>query len=190
MKEIFPDYELEARFNSVVEEYGNFLRTSIVRLCPKDLGLQFNDIEQEARLRLWRALQSEREIKDLASYLYRIAATATIDAVRRVKTRREEQFAANEEEGESEIHRIQADPETSPERIATRRELARKMDEALLRVAEDRRRAVGLYLEGMTSQEIATLTGWSEPRARNLTYRGLHDLREMLKREGIDCEID
>ena len=165
MKETFPDFELEARFNSVVEEYGSFLRSSIVRLCPKDLGLQFSDIEQEARLKLWRALQSEREIRDLASYLYRIAATTTIDAVRRVKARREEQFPALEDEGGGEVNRIEADPESSPERIAGRRELARKLDDALMRVAEDRRRAVALYLEGMTSHETATLMGWSEPRA-------------------------
>jgi RNA polymerase sigma factor (sigma-70 family) len=190
MKENIPDFELEARFNSVIEEYGSFLRSHIARLCPKDLGLQFSDIEQEAHLRLWRALQSEREISDLASYLYRIAATATIDAVRRVKARREEQFAADEGETESEVNRLEAGPAASPERIASRRELARKLEEALARVAEDRRRAVALYLEGMTSQEIAGLMGWSEPRARNLTYRGLHDLRDLLKREGIDCEID
>ena len=190
MKETFSAFELEARFNSVIEEYGSFLRNSIVRLCPKDLGLQFSDIEQEARLKIWRALQGEREIKDLASYLYRIAATTTIDAVRRVKARREEQFTAHEEEGAGEVDRIESDPEASPERIARRRELARKLDDALMRVAEDRRRAVALYLEGMTSQEIASLMAWSEPRARNLTYRGLHDLREILKGEGIDCEID
>lgn len=190
MKENSPDFELEARFNSVVEEYGSFLRTSIVRLCPNDLGIQFSDIEQDARLKLWRALQSEREIRDLASYLYRIAATTTIDAVRRVKARREEQFSAHEEEGGGDADRFEADPEDSPERIAGRRELARKVDASLSRLAEDRRRAVSLYLEGMTSHEIAGLMGWSEPRARNLTYRGLGDLREILKSEGVECEID
>ena len=46
------------------EEYGRFLRQTIIHLCPKDMGLQFNDIEQEARLKLWRALQSEKEIHD------------------------------------------------------------------------------------------------------------------------------
>ena len=189
MEEKLPDFQLEAMFNSVVEEYGSFLRNNIVRLCPKDLGLQFSDIEQEARLRLWRALQSEREIRDLASYLYRIAATVTIDAVRRVKARREEQFTSDQEEGEV-VNQIEADPRSSPERIALRREVARKLDDALMQVAEDRRRAVALYLEGMTSHEIARLTGWSEPKARNLTYRGLNDLRGMLKSEGINCEID
>jgi DNA-directed RNA polymerase specialized sigma24 family protein len=55
---------------------------------------------------------------------------------------------------------------------------------------DNRRRAVGLHLEGLTSQEIADLLGWSEPKARNLVYRGLKDVREQLQAEGIDYEID
>jgi DNA-directed RNA polymerase specialized sigma24 family protein len=57
-------------------------------------------------------------------------------------------------------------------------------------LSDNRRRAVGLYLEGMASQEIATLLGWSEPKARNLLYRGLSDLRAQLRAEGIEYEID
>ena len=72
----FPTVDLEERFNLVVEEFGVLLRRAIVRFCPRDKGLQFDDIEQEARLRLWRALQNEREVTNYASYLYRIAATA------------------------------------------------------------------------------------------------------------------
>jgi len=34
-------------------------------LCPKDLGIQFDDIEREARLRLRRAIRAEREINFL-----------------------------------------------------------------------------------------------------------------------------
>ena len=148
-----PPLEIEARFNAILEEYGKFLRRTVVRLCPKDLGLDFNDIEQEARLRLWRALQSEREITDLASYLYKIAATATIDALRRAKAKREQQFEATHGE-EPEAGDLPAPlvshPGHSPERLAEQQELMRKIAAALARLAENRRRAVGLYLEGMT----------------------------------------
>ena len=65
-----------------------------------------------------------------------------------------------------------------------------KVRGAFGRIAEDRRRATLLHLEGMTPQEIADVTGWSEPRARHLAYRGLKDLRQQLKAEGVECEID
>jgi DNA-directed RNA polymerase specialized sigma24 family protein len=38
---------------------------------------------------LWHALKSEREIQSLSSYLYRIAVTTTLDAVKRIKRKRE-----------------------------------------------------------------------------------------------------
>jgi len=47
-----------------------------------------------------------------------------------------------------------------------------------------------MYLQGMTSQDVADLMGWSEPKSRNLVYRGLKELRKSLREEGIDYEIE
>ncbi len=184
--------EVEARFNAVIEEYGRFLRQAIIQFCPKNLGLQFSDIEQEARLRLWRALRSEREIQNLTSYLYRIAVTTTLDAIRRVKSKREDQLLLAEEDeldpGES--HRLVAGPEHYPDLLTERRLILRKVEAALARLPENRRRAVRLHLEGLTKQEIGELLGWTESKARNLVYRGLQDLREQLRAEGVVYEGD
>jgi len=183
--------DVEARFNAVIKEYGRFLRQTIIRYCPKDLGLQFNDIEQEARLRLWRALQSEREIHNLTSYLYRIAVTATLDAIRRVKSKREDQLLLAEEEEEAgEPQWLVAGPQHAPDLQAERRQLMRKVEAALAVIPENRRRAVKLHLQGMTKQEIGELLGWTEAKARNLVYRGLQDLRELLRAEGVEYEGD
>jgi RNA polymerase sigma-70 factor (ECF subfamily) len=192
MPDSSPMTKVEARFNAVIEEYGRFLRQTIIRFCPRDLGLQFGEIEQDARLRLWRALQNEREIQDPASYLYRIAVTATIDAIRRVKTKREEQLSMTDDDDEeaNRSHRPVVDPARSPEELAERHQLVRKVQHALARLPENRRRAVSLHLEGLTSQEIAGLLAWTEPKARNLVYRGLKDLRELLRGEGVDYEAD
>ncbi len=192
MKEKLTNVEAESRLNAILDEYGAFLRRTIAHFCPKDLGIHFSDIEQEARLRLWRALQSEREIRDPASYIYRIAMTATLDAVRRIKAKREVQLRLVEDEDDDKGPplALSSDPNRSPEVEAERKQLAGKVRTALARLSGNRRRAVGLYLEGITSQEIATLLGWSEPKARNLLYRGLSDLRAQLRAEGIEYEID
>ena len=184
--------EIEERFNAVVEEFGILLRRAIVRLCPHDKGLQFDDIEQEARMRLWRALQAEREVTNYASYLYRIAATATIDAMRRVQARHEEQLHILTEQtvddGQSMI--APAPVRDSPEYLAESRETVRKVMSAVAKLPDEQRRAVGLYLQGMTSQDVADLMGWTEPKSRNLIYRGLKELRKSLREEGIDYEIE
>ena len=44
----------------IVEEYRRFLGDAVAKLCPRDLGLQVDDIVQEASLRLLRAIETER----------------------------------------------------------------------------------------------------------------------------------
>jgi len=194
MVEPSPGVEVEPQFNALVDEFGRYLRNVIAKLCPKDLGLQHSDIEQEARIRLWRALQSGKEIQDPASYIYRIAATTTIDAIRRVKARREEQLNSVEDGDEQEsvplTASLAASPEDSPDRIAERRQIVHRVQAVFGRLEEKRRSAVVLHLEGLTTQEISRSLGWSEPKARHLVYRGLNDLRRQLKAEGIECEVD
>jgi len=187
-----PTVEIEERFNLVVEEFGVLLRRAIVRFCPRDKGLQFDDIEQEARMRLWRALQDEREVTNYASYLYRIAATATIDAMRRVQARHEEQLEILVEQrtDEGEMMLLPAPVKDSPERLAESREAVDRVMSAVAKLPDAQRRAVGMYLQGMTSQDVADLMGWTEPKSRNLIYRGLKELRSSLRKEGIDYEIE
>jgi RNA polymerase sigma-70 factor (ECF subfamily) len=50
---------------------------------------------------------------------------------------------------------------------------------------ESRRAVVRMHLAGYERDEIAELLGWSEPKTRNLLYRGLADLREILESWGI-----
>ena len=92
MQEIAQLPDIEAEFNAILEKYGAYLRQTIARICPKDLGIQFEDIEQEARLRLWRAIEAEREINFHGSYIYKIVVSVTITAIQRAKARREEQL--------------------------------------------------------------------------------------------------
>lgn len=178
----------EARFRALLEDYGRVLRAAIVRVCPRQLGLQFDDIEQDARIRLWRALEREREIEDPASYLYRIAATATLDAIRRVRARREEPLETEPPGGEERGSPPRPGPaskERSPEQVAAERQTVRRIETCLATLPESRRRALGLYLQGFTTTEIGELLGWSEAKARNLAYRALKELRERLRSEGI-----
>src|SRR5258708_37846452 len=108
--------DVEARLQELRDAYGAFLRSAVRRLCPSTLGVTAEEIEQDARIRLWHALQRERKIDDPASYLYRIAATAAIDAVRRVRARRETQAAADE--GGPDPLLDAASPARSPQQLA------------------------------------------------------------------------
>jgi RNA polymerase sigma-70 factor (ECF subfamily) len=185
-----PAIEVESRFNNILAEYGKLLRHAIASQCSKNIGLDFDDLMQEARLRLWRAVSSERNIRDLPSYLYRIAATVTIDAIRSVKARREEQMNI-EPGGEPEYGQGQRiDTNASPETAADCQQLIAILRATLARLPENRRRAVGLHLQGFTTTEIGELMHWSEAKARNLVYRGLDDLRSQLRAQGFEYETE
>jgi RNA polymerase sigma-70 factor (ECF subfamily) len=182
-----PNQTPDERWRALIDQYGSYLRRVVIRLCPRNLGLNFDDVEQEARIRLWKALQGERKIDDPASYLYRIAATATIDAVRRVKARREEPLDHPDEENPRDDL---ADAKPSPERSADRELLFQRIQSVLERFPPDRRYLVHLHLQGFTTDEIADLQGWTEPKARNLVYRTLAELRANLRAQGIEYESD
>jgi RNA polymerase sigma factor (sigma-70 family) len=181
------DEGVDSRFEALVNSYQKFLRDTVLRLCPRDLGLQVEDIEQEVRIRLWRAIRSETDIRHGASYIHRVVLTATIDAIRRVRARREDQFDPLTDDTSTDVLGRPAAP-ASPERIAERRQMFDRVAGALARIAPDRRRAAGLHLQGLTLEEIAALLNWTESRTRNLIYRGLNDLRTLLRADGIDYE--
>jgi len=42
-----------------------------------------------------------------------------------------------------------------------------------------------MHLAGYEREEIAALLGWTEAKTRNLLYRGLAELREVLTGRGI-----
>lgn len=180
--------EVERRFEQLLDQYALLLRSLIARHCPRDLGIQHSDIEQEARVRLWRALEREKNLEDPASYIYRIAVTTTIDAVRRVVARREEQLPMQEHDDDVPTPQLAIDPAQAPDAVAERRETMARIAAAVEALPENRRQAVKLHLQGLTLSEIAELMGWSEPKTRNLVYRGVDDLRGALLREGIEYE--
>ena len=177
----------DARLQDLLARYGVLLRRTIAKVCPPQMGSSLDDIEQDARIRLWKALQHERDIVHPVSYIYKVAVSATLRAIRRAQARREEPLrepdAANDGVPQ-EVWRTAAD--ASPEATAERREWMVKVETAMTRLPDNRRVAVGLHLQGLTTQQIADLLGWTEPKARNLVHRGLKDLRRELKAEGIE----
>jgi len=181
--EAAPDSRLEA----LLQQYGALLRRTIARVCPPDLSLSCDDIEQEARISLWKVLRHETAIAFPVSYIRKVAVSATLRAIRQARARREESLP---DEGEPPAS---SSPGHTPVAAsgydaAERGELRKKIALALARLPENRRVAVGLHLKGLTTIEIGELLHWSEPKARNLVHRGLKDLRTSLRALGIEYD--
>jgi RNA polymerase sigma factor (sigma-70 family) len=182
----------DERLQTLLAQYGGLLRRTIAKACPQAMGLSVDEIEQDARVQLWRALRGdaltgERDIVHPVSYIHKVAVSATIRAIRRVRARREDQLDEDERSHDRvPADALQAGPEASPEAAAERQEWLRKIDAAMTQLAENRRLAVGLHMQGLTTSEIGDILGWSEAKTRNLVHRGLKDLRRHLRAAGIE----
>jgi RNA polymerase sigma-70 factor (ECF subfamily) len=149
------------------------------RLDPAEV----DEVFQEVRIRVWNAISSGERIAELpASYVYRTAASVALDFIRRRRARRDDSTDPIESACDSE----DAGPR-APEQVEAR-ELGDLIEAALADVPVSRRAVVRMYLDGYGSGEIGLLLGWTEAKARNLVYRGLADLREVLARRGIGPE--
>ncbi|MEM7586067.1 MAG: RNA polymerase sigma factor [Acidobacteriota bacterium] len=178
----------DAQFQLILKQYGSWLRGTVRRLCSGGLGIQPEDIEQDVAVRLWQALRSRPVIENPAAFLYRLATTATIDAMRRVQAQRKG-VTSSLQGGDSETPAdlpATIDSAPTPERTASDRQTLTRVSRALEGLPENRRVAVKLYLQGFKIQEIADLSGWTEPKARNLLYRGLQAVRSELEAAGFE----
>jgi RNA polymerase sigma-70 factor (ECF subfamily) len=144
------------------------------------LAGQAEDIVQTVLTRLVATLKKSEQEKTFSSiYLERAVYGATVDEIRRLRRRREVSV------GQADALEQSLDPGAGPDRQTQSREIARGIQECLVRLARPRRLAVTLRLNGWTLQETACRLGWSSKRAANLVYRGMADLRRCLRRKGL-----
>lgn len=167
-----PREALSSALEAVMSRFSRMLRSVGRRRGLDDVDLR--DMEQEVRLRLWRALGTSERIETAkTSYIYQTAMSATLDLIRRRRARPEEDLES--------VEVPTAGSDTSYEH----QELGARIDGAVDELDEPRSVVVRLHLSGYHREEIAQMLGWTEPKVRNLLYRGLEDLRALLLARGI-----
>ncbi|MEO8200256.1 MAG: RNA polymerase sigma factor, partial [Gemmatimonadota bacterium] len=141
------------------------------------------ELVQDVRIRLWRALETDDRISSVpAAYVYRAAVSAAVDLIRRRRARREVYVDVGRPSGEAFFGH--AELVDLPERS----DLTDRVGAAVEALLPSRRPVVRMYLAGYKLDEIAQLLGWTNARTRNLLYRGLEDIRESLKLQGLGPE--
>jgi RNA polymerase sigma-70 factor (ECF subfamily) len=164
---------------SHVAELRADLARAVHRVCPAWLADRSEDLVQVALMRVIEVEKKSEGNTALSSfYLHKVARSALIDEIRRLRRRRE--VALDEIMAES--HTAQA---PDPERTAAGHELGRAIQHCLGRLIRPRQVAVTLHLLGHGVPEEAILLGWSIKKAENLIYRGLADLRGCLELAGV-----
>jgi RNA polymerase sigma-70 factor (ECF subfamily) len=178
--------DASAAVDAVIVRFGNLMYR-----VGRSLRLPDADIDeaiQDVRIRLWRTLASGEgvDIQRLpATYVYRTTMSAMLDLLRRRRSRRESAV----ESLEAQVVPI-ASQVVSPDAGLYTEDLTRQVAAAIEEITESRRGVVRMYLAGYAREEIAQLLGWSEPKTRNLLYRGMDDLRARLRARGIGTEAE
>jgi RNA polymerase sigma-70 factor (ECF subfamily) len=144
------------------------LRRAVGKICPRELASVREDLLQVALLRVLEMEKTgEQNRVRTASYLWRVAWSAVVDEVRRLRRRPTVSM-----EGE--------EPSCAPQP-----QLAVALRECLgLLAVEHRRAAVVLHLHGFSAGEAARMLGREVKQVQNATYRGLAELRRCLSSKG------
>lgn len=170
--------DLSAALESVVSRFATMVRSVGARHRLSDADL--DEVMQEVRIRLWRADPKGEHVASLgASYVYRTAVSAALDILRRRRA-----YAADRTDSVDD-HSERLATASIPSADAETRELSERILAAVDALHASRRAVVRMYLSGYEREEIADLMGWTEPKTRNLLYRGLADLRSKLTSMGI-----
>jgi RNA polymerase sigma factor (sigma-70 family) len=171
MAELPDQTELE----SLVRRFSALVRAVAARIGGRQGRQIAEDVEQHVFLNIWKQLQREQIIDNPGSYIYRCAVRETIRLL---------QAERRSNVGDE----LPAEDVAAPSAVdvAAVREQRELLAEALKSLPIDRRRAVQGYLAGFSIPELMKMYGWSYERARNLSARGMADLRAALKTRGID----
>jgi len=156
------------------------LLAAVRRCCPGWLREQAEDITQEALIKVCRVLEKKSETDPglPASYINKAAYHATVDAIRRFKQQGQNETPLDEI-AEASLAKTQTAPAGLEPAI-------RAVQECLAGLLDKRQQVVTLRLQGHSIPEIGRLLGWKQSRANNLVYRGLSDMRECLRKKGVE----
>lgn len=177
--------DLEA-FNVLVGRY----QRGLYNLCLRMLGAPeaAEDATQEAFIHAYRSIGTFRGAPSgrpgaFRAWLYRIAANACYDEIRRRRSR--PAASLDRPRGEDKVPLDVQDAGATLDEHIGRLELAGALQRALLRLSREQRLAIVLAdVHGLDYAEIAAVMGCSLGTVKSRISRGRRQLRAMLKAEG------
>lgn len=175
------DTDKAKELDLVLTKFSSFIKFNITKFNLPKTGIDPDDVLQEIRIKIWKILNDEKKILNYSSYIKKIVDSSVIDHLR--KMRREKGYIALEK------HHMISEWNKNYEIEHQRQDHVKEMiAQAVDSLLDSRRKVVKLFLLNMTIDEISIMYSWSKDKTRNLLYRGLSDLKKILKEKGIEYE--
>jgi len=143
------------------------------------------DMTQDAFIKAYHKLDTFRLESSFYTWIHRIAMNLAIDLLRKKKRRAtsafDEDIAARDSTGSvAEVHHI-----ASPSKELERKQLYKRIMDAMEKLPEDQRQVVLLReLEGCSYKEISDITGIPEGTVMSRLFYARKKLQQLLTRDG------
>ncbi len=160
---------------------------SVLRLAVSLVGSEEDarDLYQEAFLKIYRSLGGFRFECSFYTWVYRIVTNICLDHLRKKAVRKEEQPVVKGEDGEAMelFERVEdARPGANPERSLLSREVAWRLERALLRLTPRERLVFELkHYQGLRLRTISDMLQTTEETVKNCLFRATQKLRNSLQ---------
>lgn len=172
--------ETEQRLQELLTRFGARIKAQLASNGLNLQGIDPDDVEQDVRIRLWKAIERDPNADFPASYIQRVVVTVIVDAVRRAQVRAAEPLPETDHDEEL----TQNAP--GPDEVASDRHTLEAVAQCIAALPARRRRPLQLYLQGFGLQEAADHCGLTLDAARKLIYRGLDELKARMRELGLE----
>lgn len=168
----------EAAFEELIRLYEKKVYTLCVRMCGSTEDAE--EAAQDAFLALWRGIDRFRQESSLSTWIYRLAANACIDLIRRRRKN-----AGSVSLDDEELFIDAQDPAPQPHELAEQREAQRALREGLMSLPPEYRSILILReIEGLSYSEIAAAQELELGTVKSRISRGRTLLRNFLSASG------
>ncbi len=174
--------DIDSHLKLIIDRFSSLIRHVIASNLHKTDKINLEDVEQEVKVKIWKFLKKGKKVDNFPSYIKRVAYTATIDELRKMR----KQNPTSETIGLKNIYSMSRinelrNPEESPEFLMEGQEMRKSLKELIDSLGENRKQVLRLYMIGMSIEEICEFFDWNKTKVRHLLYRGIDDLKEKMK---------
>ena len=174
---------------SLIDGYSSLIRQVISANLHKTDNVRIEDIEQEVKFKIWKLLKKGKKVDNLPSYIKRVAYTATVDELRKMKRQNpvSETGVCASWYSMTRLKDL-SNPADSPQFLLENKETRIFLEDAIDSLRERRKQVLRLYLMEMTVEEISELFDWDKTKVRHLLYRGIEDLKEKINIRKVELQ--
>ncbi|MFB0947140.1 MAG: RNA polymerase sigma factor [Spirosomataceae bacterium] len=168
----------EAAFKQLVETYQVRVYNTVLSLVQHNEEAE--DIAQEVFIEVYRSIDKFREDSSLGTWVYRIATTKSLEAIRKKKTQKRFAFISSLFGKNDELIHQPTDFE-HPGVVAENKELAQNLFVAIGKLPNNQRIAYTLVnVEGLSYVETAEAMDITKSSVESLIFRAKGNLKKLL----------